>query len=46
MNVPATTHDPAPRSFTGAVPVTHHRTVTIDGVAKSGTCDGTFSPAK
>jgi pimeloyl-ACP methyl ester carboxylesterase len=32
MNVPATRHDPAPPSATGAIPVTHHRTVTVDGV--------------
>src|SRR3954464_5845538 len=32
MNVPATRHDPAPPSATGAIPVTHHRTATVDGV--------------
>src|SRR4051794_16707891 len=32
MNVPATRHDPAPHPLTSAIPVTHHRTVTVDGV--------------
>ena len=33
MNVPATRHDPAPHPLTSAIPVTHHRTATVDGVS-------------